>query len=274
MELERQGAAGPPLPADRLRAASAAERPQAFREVYGIVLQRALEGRGEDARLLRLGANDAIARFIRGNAGRGLEILEVGCGFGATAQQVAPGQREVVGVDAAPVAIEVARRLAAAHINLRFEVMDAGRLEFPEARFDMVYSTDLIEHLHPDDVPRHLAEACRVLRPGGRLLIKTPSELTGPHEGKDPGGQGFLHFQEYRYATLLPLLRLAGFRRPRSPAFSMRIASRLPGRSHWPAEANLFPEWIALLAPLRSVVSRRIARLLGVKQVIVIAEKA
>jgi len=271
MTSEPQGAPRPQLPADRLRAVAAEARPQAFREVYDQVLRRILAQRPLDAKALRLGANDKIALFIRATAGGGHSILEVGCGFGATALHVGRGQREMVGVDAAPTAIETARHLAAGRPEMRFEVMDATRLEFPDGRFDLAYSIDLIEHLHPDDVGRHLLEIRRVLRPGGRLVVKTPSELTGPHEGKDPGDQGFLHFREYRYGTLLPLLREAGFRRLRAPALSMRFACRLPGPSWYPAAANLLAERIALLAPYRSRPSRYVAHLLGVKQVVIVA---
>jgi SAM-dependent methyltransferase len=258
--------------ADPLRTAAPEDRPRAFREVYDGILRDILDARGPDAKALRLGANDNIARFVRAAAGGGLTILEVGCAFGATAQHVARGQRALVGIDAAPVAIETARRLAADQPGLSFEVMDATRLLFPDGRFDLVYSIDLIEHLHPDDVARHLLEVRRVLAPGGRYIVKTPSVLTGPHEGEDPGTQGFLHFQEYRYGTLLPLLRAAGFRRFRAPAFSMRLACRIPGRSRWPAAANILAERLALVAPLRSPRSKYLARLLGVKQVVVTAE--
>ena len=251
----------------------AQERPQAFREVYDLVLRRILAGRPLDAKALRLGANDKIARYVRKTAGGGLSVLEVGCGFGATAQHVGRGQREMIGVDAAPAAVETARRLAADRPELRFEVMDAGRLEFADGRFDLVYSIDLIEHLHPDDVGAHLREVRRVLRPRGRIIVKTPSELTGPHEGEDPGDQGFLHFLEYRYGTLMPLLRDAGFRRLRAPAFSMRFASRLPGPAWYPAAANLLPEWVALLAAYRSRTSRSLAHRLGVKQVVIVASR-
>ena len=259
--------------ADRLRAAAPADRPVAFREVYDRVLRRVLAEREESGASLQLGANEKIARFVRGVAGCGRAVLEVGCGFGTSALLVARGQREVIGVDAAPVAVEVAARRAAGLPHVRFQVMDAARLEFPEGRFDVVYSIDLIEHLHPEDVPAHLAEAHRVLRSGGLLIVKTPSVLTGPHEGEDPGDQGFLHFQEYRYGTLLPLLRDAGFVRPRAPAFSLRIACRLPGRARFPAAIDAAAESICLLAPDRSRARRFLARFLGLKQVVVVAER-
>ena len=260
--------------ADPLRTAAPEDRPAAFRKVYDDILSGILESRGPDAKSLQLGANDKIARFVRAAAGPGLEILEVGCAFGATAQHVASGQKRLVAVDAAPVAVETARRLAPGRPELTFEVMDAAHLDFPDAGFDLVYSIDVVEHLHPDDVILHLCEVHRVLRPGGRYIVKTPSVLTGPHEGSDPGTQGFLHFQEFRFGTLLPLLRDAGFGRFRAPAFSMRWSCRIPGPSFYPASLNALTERLALLAPLQSRASKRIARLLGLKQVVVIAHKA
>lgn len=259
--------------ADPLRTAKAEDRPAAFSAVYDNILSGILESRGPDAKSLQLGANEKIARFVRAAAGPGLEILEVGCAFGATAQHVARGQKRLVAVDTAPVAVETARRLAPGRPELAFEVMDAAHLGFPDASFDLVYSIDVVEHLHPDDVLLHLREVHRVLRPGGRYIVKTPSVLTGPHEGADPGTQGFLHFQEFRFGTLLPLLQDAGFRWFRAPAFSMRWSCRIPGPSFFPARVNALAERLALLAPLQSRASKRIARLLGLKQVVVIASK-
>jgi len=62
----------------------------------------------------------------------------------------------------------------------------------------------------------------------------------------------------------MPLLRRAGFRSLRAPGFSMRVSSRLPGRSRWPALLNVPAEAIALMAPHRSRTRRFLARRLGV----------
>jgi SAM-dependent methyltransferase len=257
-----------------LLTAPSRDRPRLFREVYEDVLRRILAERRRDPRALQLGANVKIARFVRTLAGRGRSVLEIGCGFGATALHVGPDQAEFLGVDASPTAVEVARGFAARWPAMRFAAMDATRLEVADGRFDFAYSIDLVEHLHPDDVPAHLREVRRVLKAGGVYLIKTPSELTGPHEGGEPGNSACLHLREYRYGTILPLLREAGFGRPTSPAFSLRLASRLPGPTRVPAALNRAVEALALVAAPPGKTRRRIARLLGVKQVIVIARKA
>jgi len=52
---------------------------------------------------------------------------------------------------------------------------DAERLPFRDATFDIVVSSDVIEHL--PDVEGHVAEVARVLAPGGRYYLKTPNRL-------------------------------------------------------------------------------------------------
>jgi SAM-dependent methyltransferase len=56
----------------------------------------------------------------------------------------------------------------------RFICGDATRLPFTDGRFDLVTMFDVIEHIPADG--RAMAEALRVLRPGGALLVSTPNE--------------------------------------------------------------------------------------------------
>lgn len=50
---------------------------------------------------------------------------------------------------------------------------DASQLPFRNATFDIVVSSDVIEHI--PEVEQHIAEVARVLSPGGRYLLKTPN---------------------------------------------------------------------------------------------------
>jgi SAM-dependent methyltransferase len=105
---------------------------------------------------------------------RGMHVLEIGCGAGddvrAFARRVGAGGR-VLGVDAAPPMIaEAARRIAGRRLPVEFRVGDALTLELPDAAFDRVRIERLL--MHVDGAPAQaLAEANRVLRPGGRIVV-------------------------------------------------------------------------------------------------------
>ena len=98
----------------------------------------------------------------------GAAVLEVGCGTGPVCRHLAtlPGVASVTGVDPSPLFVERARALAP---GLDFRIGDARALEFPDDAFDaVVFHTSLC---HVPDVERALAEAQRVLRPGGRVAV-------------------------------------------------------------------------------------------------------
>jgi SAM-dependent methyltransferase len=79
---------------------------------------------------------------------------------------------------------------------------------------DIAFSDQLMEHLHPDDARSQLKEISRVLKPGGRYWVSTPSRITGPHDISqyfDYEARGF-HLQEYDYRLLKKLLMDSGFK--------------------------------------------------------------
>jgi SAM-dependent methyltransferase len=113
-------------------------------------------------------------------AGRdNLRVLDAGCGTGGNALLLRRYGR-VTGVDIAPEALELGSpRLPGA--LARGSVLS---LPFADASFDLVTSFEVLYHRAvPDEAPA-LAEARRVLRPGGRLLIRLPAFelLRGKHD--------------------------------------------------------------------------------------------
>jgi SAM-dependent methyltransferase len=101
--------------------------------------------------------------------------LDVGCGPAFLAcelgHEVGPAGR-VIGLDESPEMLRAAQaRIAREGLADRVEVRegDAGRLDFPAASFDFV--TVVQVYLYVTDVAGALAEAARVLRPGGRLAV-------------------------------------------------------------------------------------------------------
>jgi ubiquinone/menaquinone biosynthesis C-methylase UbiE len=101
----------------------------------------------------------------------GARVLEVGCGTGVVARDLAaiPGVASVVGVDPSRQFIQRARALSQDDPVLRFEVGDGTALPFDDQRFDVaVFATTLC---HVTDPRAALGEAFRVLVPGGTLLV-------------------------------------------------------------------------------------------------------
>jgi ubiquinone/menaquinone biosynthesis C-methylase UbiE len=103
----------------------------------------------------------------------GQRILDVGCGTGDDARQmaalVAPGG-SVVGVDSSQAMIDIATgRTTDPDLPVSFRRADAAGLEFPDDTFDACRCDRTFMHLdHPAAV---LAEMRRVTRPGGRVLV-------------------------------------------------------------------------------------------------------
>lgn len=121
-------------------------------------------------------------RQLRAQAGE--RTLDIGCGPGwalvALARTVVPASAEtepgpwVCGLDVSPVMLESARRrlrnAGYAHgVELREGV--ATRLPYPDAMFDAVFSSYMLDLLTIEDIELALAEMWRVLRPDGRLAL-------------------------------------------------------------------------------------------------------
>ncbi|HEX6348775.1 MAG TPA: class I SAM-dependent methyltransferase [Candidatus Dormibacteraeota bacterium] len=98
-------------------------------------------------------------------------ILDVGCGTGRLLRSAAvrfPGA-ELSGVDPAPAMVRQAQLAARVESTFRFQQASAEQLPFPDARFDLVFSTLTFHHWA--DQSRAVAEIARVLAPGGRWLL-------------------------------------------------------------------------------------------------------
>jgi demethylmenaquinone methyltransferase/2-methoxy-6-polyprenyl-1,4-benzoquinol methylase len=137
---------------------------------------------------------DANERAARQAGVRALElkaaeaVLELGFGTGNEVLDIAglvgPSGR-VAGIDISPGMLAVANRKLAesapkASVDLR--VGDARVLPFTTAEFDAVYTSFTLELFPEDDIPVVLAEAKRVLKPGGRIgVVSMATVRPGKH---------------------------------------------------------------------------------------------
>jgi len=105
----------------------------------------------------------------------GEQVLDVGCGTGTLAMEVARrvGRAgRVAGVDPGTQQIARARRSAARrHVPIDFQIGMIEQLPFPDQSFDVVFATLMMHHLPASLKRQGLAEIARVLKPGGRLVI-------------------------------------------------------------------------------------------------------
>jgi SAM-dependent methyltransferase len=100
-----------------------------------------------------------------------MTLLDVGCGPGAITAVLAEVVRIVIGVDIEPHAIAAAHRLAtnADLMNLAFAEADMTALPFADGTFDAAFFHAVLYHQDRTTLARTLAEARRVLKPGGVL---------------------------------------------------------------------------------------------------------
>ncbi|MEA5465862.1 methyltransferase domain-containing protein [Leptothoe sp. PORK10 BA2] len=102
-------------------------------------------------------------------------ILDVGCGIGGSTLYLASKYRaQATGITLSPVqAARAAARADAAGLgdHVQFQVADALAMPFADDSFDLVWSLESGEHMA--DKGQFLRECCRVLKPGGRLLVAT-----------------------------------------------------------------------------------------------------
>jgi len=107
----------------------------------------------------------------------GQRILELGCGGGQCSIAFARQGALAAGVDLSDEQIAFARRLAAQHgVSVDFRQGDAADLSgFVNASFDIVFSAYALHYV--PTIERCLAEAARVLIPGGRLVFSLDHPL-------------------------------------------------------------------------------------------------
>jgi len=148
--------------------------------------------------------------YLLAEARRGDRALDLGCGIGDFTAELARAGAAVVGIEVAQTALNRAR---ARHPGLDFRIAPVeGTLPLPDGSFDLVWASEVIEHVA--DTARWLSEVRRVLAPGGRLLLTTPSHgrvriaVGGIERFSEPLGD---HLHLYSRSSLGVLLSEFGF---------------------------------------------------------------
>ena len=141
-------------------------------------------------------------------AGNG-PVLDVGCGSSRIIGALPPGS---VAVDVLLRKLRFARRF-----GRRLVQASGFQLPFRDASFPCVVCSQVIEHV-PKESPI-IDELCRVLAPGGRLVLGTPDYarwqwvwMEKAYAMAAPGGYADEHIAHYRYDELVGMFERRGYR--------------------------------------------------------------
>ena len=120
-------------------------------------------------------------------------ILDVGCGRGELILHEAKKGNQAFGIDTSPAAVDIsmrtlsfwARDIPTIRACAHFLRADGCRLPFKADRFDVVILSDMLEHLMPTQQKSVLAEARRIMKRTGKLVIHTsPQKYFIPCAGR------------------------------------------------------------------------------------------
>jgi len=116
--------------------------------------------------------NDMLREFLA--PGPDDLVVDLGCGSGRALLWNRDWRAQAVGIDISPFFAAEARQ------QVDLLLGDLRRLPFANATFTKGYSLDVLEHLSPEALRGMLAEAARVLAPGGTLFVYTHVRKNAP----------------------------------------------------------------------------------------------
>jgi ubiquinone/menaquinone biosynthesis C-methylase UbiE len=138
---------------------------------------------------------------------RGKTVVDLGCGGGIYAKAWADlGAGHVIGVDFSPVMLEAAEENCRGYRQITFQQGDAASTGLEDQAADILFARALIHHL--PDLHACLAEAFRLLKPGGTILLqdRTPEDVRLPGSAE--------HLRGYFFDCYPRLLQVEEARRP------------------------------------------------------------
>jgi SAM-dependent methyltransferase len=147
--------------------------------------------------------NEHLSRYLfASRLCRFKKVIDLGCGSGYGSAELAKKAESVVGVDVSEEAVAEAKVQYTA-ANLQFQVASLEALPFADGSFQLGVCFEVIEHL--SEYRTLLAEARRVLAPGGQLVISTPN-IKFYAESRKLDGPNPFHEHEFTYEEFREVL--------------------------------------------------------------------
>lgn len=146
---------------------------------------------------------EVIKSFLN-NEVRSKKVLEIGCGSGmllSDLRDVGFESENIFGIDISNTAINACQARNISNVQLA----DGAKLPFPDNSFDILISSDVLEHIENDNVT--LSEWNRVLKPGGKMIMLVPAfpALWSEHD------EANLHFRRYTKSGLTNIIERNNF---------------------------------------------------------------
>jgi 2-polyprenyl-6-hydroxyphenyl methylase / 3-demethylubiquinone-9 3-methyltransferase len=111
-----------------------------------------------------------ISEIKKHHPGKEIRVLDIGCGAGFLANDLALHGFNTTGLDTSEPALDVARRHDTTG-TVDYRVGDAYRMEFADGSFDAACAMDFLEHVEKPSLI--VCEVSRVLKPGGQFFFYT-----------------------------------------------------------------------------------------------------
>jgi hypothetical protein len=217
--------------ATRLKGASKEERKTLYGSVYDELfrsvphhpqLTRKENAERELREGLVRGLADLLERFVKSDT----RFLEVGAGDCRLTLHVAAKAKQAYALD---VSAQISHN-EAVPANFKLILSDGTNVPLDAGSLDLVFSHQLLEHVHPEDALEQLRNVHAALAAGGEYICITPSSFSGPHDISKyfedvPGG---FHLKEYSTGELVRLFRQAGFTRFHGFFWSKGVLLRIP----------------------------------------------
>lgn len=200
--------------AQRLKSADFNGRKKIYAEMYDELFKKVpdhprLKRRKSESLTER--ANNSKFSFIRGHLDRSFIFAEFASGDCKFAIEMCKHVRFVYAIDIS----DQKNPDEKTPDNFKLIVYDGYNIELDDNNLDLIFSDQLLEHLHPDDTELHFKLTKRLLKRGGAYIFRTPHKFTGPHDISkyfSDTPEGF-HLKEWTYHELFNLLKKMNYSR-------------------------------------------------------------